>query len=339
MKFFKIAAIFGLIQCAGCVKIPLEISLSDELAFTHSEIDKISEKLYEILSQLNFSHPPDSPAGLIDPTICSKAYQVWLQKSFDEGRILRGVIQPAVYAASSNDPKISECRPINFDDEYKKALELSARNEEREVEIFSLDPMRDELGDNPCLDIFLNPEKEKVAVKSISIAIVENSLTFDLPTTKVYSSHKQITKEMLVDEAQREELIRTDKLMLLAESEAIASRFTGNYLTRLVNAEDKFYAEAPLIALKGSVVVIPDVFSSKPRVVEEKGNQYYLVPKGQLKMKMRIGLTIWGRLKDVKCLWDHFKDGIKKEDQERRIEKEEKERIEKEERERQAEEN
>src|SRR5690606_10056929 len=86
-----------------------------------SDIKQITDEIYQRLSALDFSHPTGSPAGMVNPEECSKAYKVWLRKQFDIGLVPRGLVLPSVYAASSNNPLIHQCRPLKFQKEYEEA--------------------------------------------------------------------------------------------------------------------------------------------------------------------------------------------------------------------------
>lgn len=319
MNWISIVALMALLS-SGCFKVPLEISPVEEIEISKEDVGEISEKLHDVLWELDFSHPAGSSAT-VDPQECQKAYRVWLDLSFKAGYLLRGKIKPAVYAKSSRDPKIHECRVIDFDEEYERAIKEYRQDDKKLLTVFELTSLQENIKDYPCLDPFLNPDNQKVLVDALTFNVVTNSLTFTLPPTKLYTSDEIITKDMIPDDNALTSFINAERLTLLATNRSIPAKTTGRLKADF--SEDKYIAEAPLINLTGSIVIVPDELIDKPDVVKIDGNEYFALPRGEMKIRVHIDVTLFTRFSDAKCFFNHFKEKIRKEDEVRKQEYEE----------------
>lgn len=318
LEFTLLAAITAVLLPTGCIKAPVELSMKKEIEISESEVEDIATRIYDNLAELDLSHPEGSPATMIDKDECSAAYKVWLKKQFDRGLVPRGMILSSTYGESSSNPLIYQCRAINFDIEFEKATIESASASEREARLFDFSEFKEILKTNKCIDNFLDPDKEKIEITSIDLWVKENTLTVASPTYKIYTSEKVLAPEILEEEDAEKKLLADNTLMKLGETLPFKSRFTGKIPVTLVDAEQKWYAEVPVVSLDGSVVAAPSSFAGEPETVEVAGLRYFVVPKGKVRLSLLLNVSVLGTARDAWCVYDKFIEDIKKEENDRR---------------------
>lgn len=303
----------------SCVKAPIELTLKEEIAVTEAEIKEITDKTYEILAELNFEHPAGSAAGLVNPKECSAAYKIWLRKRFDIGLVPKRVIPSSEYGESSSNPKITQCRPINLEQEFVVATEKSVGETEREASLFTMNQYREALKGSKCAENFIDPDRRQIEITEMNLHVIENTLTVSAPRYVIYTSDEELNPEMLSEVDAEKTLIDDGTLMPLAETRTIPSRFVGNLLIDPIGDEKEHdYAVVPLVSLEGSTIAIPKGFSTSPEITEVAGSPYYIVPQGGIRMRMSIKLTFKASLADAICVFKQFKNEVKEEDDKRK---------------------
>lgn len=309
----------------SCVKAPVEVTLKNRIEISESQVKEIAEDIYEKLAEIDFEHPPGSPAGMIDKDICSAAYKVWLRKQFDQGIVPKETVLPREYASSSNDPLIHQCRAIDFEKEYEDAVQKSASENKRKRKalIFGISQFRDALNSNRCTDNFIDLDKEKIAIKAIYLNVVVNKLSVKAPIYKLYTSYDDISEEEL-ETPDAEESLKTDgTIMLLGETRAFERRFVGRVPVDLESDRQKFFeAEGPAVSLDGILLAIPTPIANTPETKTVGSKTYYIVPEGKLSVTLSTEVAVHLSTSDAKCAFDRFKESIREEEAKREKEAE-----------------
>lgn len=313
----RIAMVLSLLLVCSCIRAPLELTMKEKIQITKEQIADISEKVYDALKAIDFSEPiacpkPDAEA----------AYKIWLRKQFDRGRVPKGNISPEIYGESglSANPNIASCRHIDFAKEYENATKDSAKKSKREAIVFRMGEIRDKLKSTKCTDNFIDPDQAKITIDEINLRVLENTLSVAAPTYKLYTSDDELSKEEMEENHAEENLLKDGIIYFLAKTKPIPPRFTGTLPADLESDRKKFSdAEVPIVGLDGSVVALPSLVASEPEVKKAAdGTEYFVVPSGHLTLMISMKISIKLTMADSKCMYDQFKESIKKEEEERR---------------------
>jgi hypothetical protein len=313
---FRFALIISLMLNGSCLKVPIELDLSEKIEISTQKISDIAEQIYEILAEIDFSSPASCPEN-----DCRAAYKIWLRKQFNNGLVPKGLIGPLEYGASgiSANPAISTCRHIDFEAEYEKATEKNVRTSKREAVIFRLNDFRNKISSNKCTDNFIDPDQEKITIDEINLHVLKNTLSVSSPIFNLYTSDEEVTKDELEEIDAESNLIKDGILYHLTQTKKIPPRFTGILPTNLESDPQKFSdAEVPIVALDGTIIAIPSMIAGEPESKTVAGKDYFVVPTGSISLRLTMRVSVKAKLSDAKCAYEQFKDSIKKEEEERK---------------------
>lgn len=253
------------------------------------------------------------------PAECSAAYKIWLRKQFDIGRVPKETITATVYGESSSNPNIHECRSIDFETEYKKAVQESVNDENRKRKaiVFGVSSFREALRKNKCFDRFLDLDKEKITITSIDLIVDKNTLSVKAPRYNLYSSYEddglkdEIESTMNAEDA----LVKDGTLMLLGQTQPIAKRFVGKSPVILNSDQDDFFnAEGPVVSLDGTLYAIPTKIASEPEIERVGTQEFYVVPSGKLVLVLATTIDVKFSTHDARCALGHLKESIAEEE-------------------------
>jgi|GEM_PF-4153595 len=307
-----VTTIFGLALSCSCAKVPVEFKINQELELTEQDVENITDRIKAKLRNIDFSHPEDSPPGMIDPEICRQAYWVWLDKKFEEGFVPKKVIGPEEYAESSTDPLIMQCKRIDFGTTYQVSAEPIMKDATAAIVHFSMEETKKTVSENRCLRSFIDPEKGKMAIKYMALRIRRNTLNVTSPSYTIYSSDRAMT-EAEIQSKSESQLLSDGIFMTLAHSEPVPERFTGTVpITPVVNQEAFSRASLPIRSLTGAIIAYPNFLDFRPQTQNVFGQISYIVPKGGIKADILIAFDFLVSLKDAWCSYDEFLEEIKK---------------------------
>jgi hypothetical protein len=299
--FLKPTILAIIILLSSCIDVPVELKLTKTLEITEEQIQQTAEALYQELSNISA------------PSVCIKAYKSWLKKQFDLGLIPSGIIKPSEYAFASGI-KTDQCPNINLDELYKKASKEASKIFYQQSTIVYIRKIRNLFPDNRCAKNFFHSKSKKIIINTIYADIKENTLDFTFPKFIIFTSKENLSKEELEENDTIEKYIENKQLLPAAETKKIPPRFTGMMPLELAKDNQSL---VPITSLKGVLVIVPDI--KEPITKKISGRDYYVVPAGKsISLSFITKYDVIGTLADAKCVYDIFKEFIKKEDEEHR---------------------
>jgi hypothetical protein len=218
----------------------------------------------------------------------------------------------------STNPKIGECRAIDFDIEFKSAAAKSGKASTVDSIVFNVNEYREALITNKCSEKFVDPEQHKVHISAMRLDVLENSLTIPGSSFSFYTSDDVLTEEVVSPNTE-EDLVESGTIFPLGKTKTIPPRFIGELPIDLNPDPQKFDdAEVSLVALVGSILAVPKPLAQNVVVITKGGEQYYMVPKGKLSARMIIDIKVTTSLIDAWCILEEYKKAVKEDDEKRK---------------------
>lgn len=299
----------------SCVQVPLEYTLNNAIELSEDEVKQIADDIYDILAELDFAHEESSTAT-IAPQKCSDAWKIWLRAQFDKGLVPKRIITPADYGNNS-DPLISECRSIDLEAEYKEAVKKNSQEDQLKGGSFFLSfaKLRSDVNVNRCSDNFINLDKEKIIIIGMNMNVLENTLSIQPPTFKLYTTFEEkIAEKDFQEKGAEEDMVKDGTIMLLAKTRPVAKGFVGSMPIDLNSDKQQLRdAEGPYTSLDGSMIAIPNAIAAVPETTVVDSQTFYKVPRGAFIANINTRLSVRFSSADAKCAWERYKEkGAKK---------------------------
>jgi hypothetical protein len=307
----RVAILFYVSLNISCITVPIEVTVPQIVEITEKEVSDISEKIFNFLLQINLT--PTGPG--ISEDQCRAAFKLWLRKQFDLGRVPKGLVTPLEYGIYQSDPDFFNCPNINLETEYKDANEKYAKDAVQNLSgglLFDASEHRDAVAVNKCAENFVDLKRNKIDLIKMSVEVLENTLTISSPPNNIYTGF-DVAKDELEEEDGVAKLLDEGALTLLGTLERIPSKFVGQL--PIVLATKQFRRAAlPLTTLDGILAVIPEVLGAVPETTKIAGREYYIIPGGKMRLQLTMTVNISASLRDVKCVFDMFKESIREEE-------------------------
>jgi hypothetical protein len=288
----------------------VEITLKSNIALREKDMEKIRTDLYTALRDVDFR--PKRTNITIDPEECNRAYVKWLARQWNDiGLIPAKVIVPEIDFKAFSKEDLKGCRSVNFAAEYANRARRAYEEAPLNIFISSLESQAKTLSESKCGRRFIDQRLGKIAVSSIAINIKKNSLNFNAPSYKIYTSDKYLTVDDF--KVSEDELVRNGTLMLLAHTPRLPSKTTGKFPIDPIPDFPRYQqAIRPLVSFGGSLVGYPDLHSFGPEIKKIDGIEQFIVPElGIFLAEVSLVLEFIATFSDLSCAYYDFIDKIK----------------------------
>jgi hypothetical protein len=286
-RLLTLTAFFVLALAYSCVRVPMEFTLKNDITLSKNDMEKIKLNIRDALGQIDFK--PKRSSGHFDPNECNLAYKQWLKRQFDEvGYIPKRNIVPEIDFKPFSKVDLKECRTIDFDVEYRERSQIAYDEAAPKIFISSLESQAKTLNESKCGRRFLERGLGKIVLYDMSIHIIKNSLNFDAPLYKIYTSNKYLKPEDF-SEVSEKDLVNRKTLMLLAHTPRVSPKSKGKFFIRTISDFPRYQeAVLPLSTFAGSLVGYPDGVSFGPQVINFAGMDHFIIPNGEFRAEVLL---------------------------------------------------
>jgi hypothetical protein len=178
---------------------------------------------------------------------------------------------------------------------------------------------KEKIESTQCTNNFIDANKGKVSIKRILLKVVTNSLTISTPSSTIYTSDEEDVSSEYIEEHGEKKLLKDGEIYKLAETGPIKPNFVGIKEANLESAPKELSdAEFSLVGLNGSVIIVIADPGSKPETKIISGEEFFVVPNGEIKLTFMLVIEITFSYHDAICVLQWFKKSIREEEKSRR---------------------
>lgn len=320
----KLAMIFLASTNFSCVKAPVVFSYGEAVDITEEDTKKIADDIKRELHSINFT-PDGYVAGptIPRPEDCQAAFNTWIDKHLDNGLIPKMMVSALEYAKDQipSNALLAQCPSIDTEKEFEEAIKDASADQQQKKSayIFDLEDLQNAIDSDKCARNFINPNKMKININNMSVKVDKNSLNVKSPKYNIYYGSHELDEDSFLEPGAEKAFTDKGDIVNFAYLDKIPAHFTGKKDLVIDKSSEQFNkAQKELGSLDSNLIAIPEVLSQEKELIRIANQDYYLIPKGMMRLYLVLEISLKGEIADALCVLKQVKEKAKEKDNERR---------------------
>lgn len=329
MKAKKLTLKFAMILLAStnfsCVNAPVVFSYGEAVDITEEDTQKIADDIKRELHSINFTPDNYVPGPTVPvPEDCQAAFNLWIDRHLAKNLIPKMLVSALEYAKDQipSNGLLAQCRSIDTEKEFEEALKNASSEDQQQKKsayVFNLEDLQNAIDDDKCGRNFINPNKMKVSINSISVKVDKNSLNIKAPKYNIYYGSYLLEEDSFIEPGSEKALSDKGDIVKFAYLDRIAPRFTGKKELVIDKSSAQFSkAQKELGSLDSNLIAIPETIGQEKETMPIDNQDYFIVPKGMIRLYLVLEVSLKGEIADALCVLKQVKEKAKEKDDDRK---------------------